>query len=228
MNMSFSVSQVLLSLHIAAGVISLFLFWIPLITKKGKNAHRQMGKIYVYCMYTVVATAYVLSVIRLSTGNIEQGAALFFLAALTTQPLLSGVQVLKVKKPKPWYRILRLSLGGLLLTTGVALMIGWQLLDSGLLLAFGLIGMVAGASDIRRFMKPTSAGPNWLREHYEGMLFSGGAAYTAFLAFGGSTWLSDYITGWWTLVPWLLPTLLTMALIPLVHKRCKQNRRVTA
>ena len=121
---------------------------------------------------------------------------------------------------------MRLGLAGLLLVTGVALMIGWQLLSSSLLMAFGIIGIVAGVADIRRFMHPLDSGPNWLREHYEGMLFSGGAAYTAFFAFGGSTWLSDYINGWWTLVPWLLPTLLTIALMPLVHRRFKQKPKL--
>jgi len=115
-------------------------------------------------------------------------------------------------------------LAGLLLVISMTLMVGWRVLDSGLLLAFGIIGLLSSGSDFRQFMRMSGSGTTWLREHYEAMLFSGAAAYTAFFAFGGRTLLADLLTGWWTLVPWVLPTLLTAALLPLIHRRFKQQK----
>lgn len=109
-----------------------------------------------------------------------------------------------------------------LLLTTVALFAGWRILDSGLLLGFGIIGILGSVGDFKRFIPASGSSTKWLREHYEGMFFSGAAAYTAFFAFGGRTVLGDLLTGWWTLIPWVLPTLLTMALLPLVHRRFKQ------
>ena len=43
------------------------------------------------------------------------------------------------------------------------------------------------------------------------------------IAFGGNTLLAHVLTGWLAIIPWLLPTLLNMALMPLVHKRFKQT-----
>lgn len=215
----------LLTLHIIAGILSLVLFWLPIITKKGRTAHRRIGRVYTYAMSTVVITALVLSGIRLVSGDPEAGWALLFLAVLTTVPLMSGVQVLKAKQPTQGYRRLRLWLAGMLLSVSIALLVGWQVYESGLLLAFGIIGVLASAGDARQYIRAAGSGKTWLREHYEAMLFSGAAAYTAFFAFGGRTLLSSFLIGWWMLVPWILPTLLTVALLPLVHRRFKQNQK---
>lgn len=224
--MPVTIPQILLTLHIAAGVLSLVLFWIPLITKKGRSLHRKFGIAYVYMMYTVLITSIILSVIRFSVGSYGAGLALLFLGILTAVPLLSGMQILNAKKPSPEYRKLRLFLASLLLAISIVLFAGWQILDNGLLLGFAIIGLLGSIADFRRFARPTGSGKTWLREHYEGMLFSGAAAYTAFFAFGGRTVLGDILTGWWTLIPWLLPSLLTIALLPLVHRRFKQAKKV--
>lgn len=219
-----SIFQFFLTIHITAGILSLVLFWAPVLTKKGRKLHNRFGLAYTYVMYVVVLSAVILSGMRFSMGGYQAGMALFFLAVLTTIPLLSGIQVLKAKKSRVGYRKLRLAMATLLLITTAGMFAGWYWLDSGLLLGFGLLGLFAGSADIKRFRRPAGTGKNWLREHYEAMLFSGAAAYTAFFAFGGNTLLAHVLTGWLAIIPWLLPTILTMALMPLVHKRFKQNK----
>ncbi len=216
--------QIILTVHITAGTISLFLFWAPVVTRKGQKLHNLFGRAYSYAMYTVVTSALILSVMRFSMGGYQAGMALFFLAVLTAVPLLSGVQVLNAKKSRTRYNKLRLALAVTLLLTSTAMFAGWWMLDSGLLLGFGILGLFAGSMDVKRFTRKEGSGKNWLREHYEAMLFSGAAAYTAFFAFGGNTLLSHVLTGWLAIIPWVLPTLLTMALMPLVHKRFKQTK----
>lgn len=222
--MNITVHNLLLGLHITAGIISLVLFWIPIVTAKGRSIHLKVGKIYVITMGFVVGSAFILSGIRIAQGAYEPGLALLFLSMITLVPLSSGVQVLKAKKPNPRYRRFRLTLGACTLLIGIGLLIGWYQLNSVLLLAFGLLGVLAGGADLRRFRHETGSSKTWLREHYEGMLFSGGAAYTAFFAFGGNTLLSNILTGWWAIVPWVMPTLLTFALLPFVHRHYNQTK----
>jgi len=214
--------EALLALHVAAGVLSLVLFWLPIITKKGRTAHRRIGLVYVYAMSVVIASALILSSIHLLSGDTVGGLAFLFLSVLTMVPLVSGVQVLKAKRPTPGYRRLRMVLAGVLFAVSVVLLVGWQVRDSGLLLGFGIIGLLGSGNDFRQFVRVGGSGKTWLREHYEAMLFSGAAAYTAFFVIGGQNLL--LLTGWWTLAPWVLPTLLTVALLPLVHRRFKQQK----
>ena len=213
----------LLALHVAAGVLSLVLFWLPIITKKGRTVHRRIGLVYVYAMSVVVASALILGSIRIFS-DVEDGLSFLFLSVLTMVPLVSGVQVLKVKRPTPGYRRLRIELAGLLFAVSVVLLVGWQVRDSGQLLGFGIIGLLGSGIDFRQFVRAGGSGKTWLREHYEAMLFSGAAAYTAFFVVGGENLLGGLLTGWWTLAPWVLPTLLTVALLPLVHRRFKQQK----
>ena len=223
--MNLTLHNALLYLHIAAGFVSLVLFWLPIATAKGKAMHRKIGTLYVYTMSIVVASAFALSIWRISSGGYQAGLALLFLSMITLLPLVSGIQILKAKKPSASYRRLRVALAVANLIVGAVLLAGWYILSSNLLLVFGLLGVAAGLADIRRFGKETGSGKSWLREHYEGMLFSGAAAYTAFFAFGGSTLLSSILVGWWAILPWILPTLLTFALLPLVHKHYKQTKK---
>ena len=37
------VFQIVLGVHIAAGVVALLVFWVPLVTKKGGTVHRRVG-----------------------------------------------------------------------------------------------------------------------------------------------------------------------------------------
>ena len=213
----------LLALHVAAGVLSLVLFWLPILTKKGRTVHRRIGLVYVYAMSVVIVSALILGSIHIFS-DAEDGLAFLFLSVLTMVPLVSGVQVLKAKRPTPGYRRLRMVLAGLLFAVSVVLLVGWQLRDSGLLLGFGIIGLLGSGNDFRQFVRAGGSGKTWLREHYEAMLFSGAAAYTAFFVIGGQNLL--LLTGWWTLAPWVLPTLLTVAPLPLVHRRFKQQKNL--
>ena len=219
-----TIDRALLSIHVVTGFVSLVLFWFPIVTRKGRLLHRRVGIMYVYAMGVVIGNACILSLLNLYNGSIVSGLSLLFLSALSTLPLVSGVQILKSKKPTIQYRRLRIFLAVLLILTTVACLVGWYLFDHVILLVFGLIGMVAGGGDTLRFRREKGSGKTWLREHYEGMIFSGVATYTAFFAFGGRTWLATFTVGWWGIVPWVLPILLAIAILPLVHRAYKQQQ----
>jgi hypothetical protein len=66
-----------------------------------------------------------------------------------------------------------------------------------------------------------------MREHYAAMLISGGAAYTAFLAFGSRQFfdLNEYGLN---VLPWILPTIVVFIVVYLYNKRYPLSPKVNA
>ena len=90
--------SVLLLAHVVAGTVALLIFWVPVVVRKGGSVHRQSGRIYVYAMWVVICTAFLLSVINLIQGRVVIAAFLGFLTLLTGKPLWMGVAILANKR----------------------------------------------------------------------------------------------------------------------------------
>jgi hypothetical protein len=86
-----------------------------------------------------------------------------------------------------------------------------------LMFFFGFFGLTA-IRDIIKLMKRNSFELNWYQEHYKGMITSGIAAYTAFLAFGGRQFLGELLPGMWQILPWILPTLIGITAMRLMDR----------
>ena len=93
-----NLSEILLATHVIAGMISLIIFWIPIFVKKGGNLHRSVGKVYVYLMWYVVISAFLLSVENFIEGSYIAAAFLGFLTLATGQPLWSAIAILNNKE----------------------------------------------------------------------------------------------------------------------------------
>jgi len=204
--------KLLLIIHISAGFTSLGIFWVPVFTKKGSKLHNRAGRYYTYAMWVVVSTAAILSIINLIQGDVITAAFLGFLTILTGHPLWYAVAILKYKKdiPADLIRIRKIIVG--LLVSGAAGLVLWSILlklqgPSILLLIFGILGLTQLPILIRSTTKLQDNG-NWIAAHINGMISSGIAAYTAFFAFGGSTFFEGLFTGPLIAIPWSLPSII--------------------
>jgi len=201
--------SIILIIHIIFGSISLIAFWVPVIVKKGGDVHIKAGKVYVLCMWVVVVTAVMLSIINLYNGLYIVSAFLGFLAVITGHPLWYGMVILKHKKVVPDQVFMVNKILNWVLFLGGAGLLIWALLlkvegQAILLLIFGIIGISSSAPLIFASKKPV----NWLAEHIQGLLGTGIAAYTAFFAFGGSRLLGHVFTNQLIAIPWILPTII--------------------
>lgn len=197
-----------LVVHIAAGSLSLILFWIPILSTKGNPLHRKAGRWYAYAMMVVVTTALVLSVIMLLRGDPILASILVFLSIITAHPLWEGWAMLKLRSsPNARFRNIQRAFAATTLLLGLLFVMAWTNANDTLLLIFGCIGVIAGALNLWSALRPAHDKP-WIQTHYEGMLFSGGAAYTAFLAFGARAVFPALESGAWGFLPWVLPTAL--------------------
>ena len=118
--MNFTLQDALLYLHISQQALSVLSYsGCRLQLLKERPCIARLGSLYVYTMSIVVASAFTLSLWRISTGGYEAGLALLFLSMITLLPLVSGIQILKAKKPSTSYRRLRLALAAGNLIVGV-------------------------------------------------------------------------------------------------------------
>ncbi len=195
--------------HWMAGFISLVLFWLPVIMKKGSYSHRKIGKIYVALMWLVVITGVMLAIENWIEGDYITSMFLIFLALITSNPIWYGVAILKNKKGIS-KNYTRLHFGFNLTIFFYSLVLlgyGVSNFPNGILLiVFGLLGANTGFEIMRDYRFGLKL--NWYEKHYKGMVISGIAAYTAFFAFGGSRFLSEFLTGYWMIIPWVLPTII--------------------
>ena len=223
-----SISKGLLNVHVIAGFGSLVLFWLPMFTQKGGAWHRRIGKAYVWLMWIVVSTAAILSIENLLDGQYQMAAFLGFLAVITANPLWFGISVLKNKEELSLsYRKAHLGFNIVIFLFGVVLL-GYGIVLKGqgtgvLMLIFGFLG-VSNIGSIIKAIKTPRTQTNWFDDHLTELITTGIAAYTAFLVFGARQFLEGMITGYWSIIPWLLPTFLGVFGIRFARRYYKAER----
>ncbi|MES2628986.1 MAG: hypothetical protein V4616_08455 [Bacteroidota bacterium] len=213
-----NIYSLILRIHIVFGALSLVLFWIPVFTRKGKKTHNRVGRWYVVLMSVVVLTAFLMCLDLLFRQGSLFGLGLGLMGFLTLQPLIQGYYLGKYRVMSTKFITLMKAMGiSILLLSAINLYFG---LTHGiiLLLIFAGIGLSAGTAITRGFFKVDRY--NHIATHLSGMLISGGAAYTAFLAFGASSFLPSGLTNsWWVLIPWVLPTVAALVASTLWRKK---------
>ncbi len=224
-----AICKAILGIHIFTGFSSLILFWLPILVKKGGKAHRIIGKIYVFLMWIVTITSFILSIENYYDQFYGPAAFLGFLGLITANPLWYGIAILKQKKElSPSYRNIHM------LFNAIIVLAGFGLLSYGIILqgqGFGLVMIIFGivgiftAQDILKMYKNPSTLSNRMVEHIKGMLITGIAAHTAFAVFGGGNFLRGIFTGFWMVIPWFLPTVIGLTIIKVYTKKYKPTNK---
>jgi len=221
--------KIILILHIVAGFTSLAIFTIPVVVKKGSKLHNLVGKYYSYTMWVVVVTAFVLSINNMIMEQYIIAAFLGFLSIITAVPLWYGIAAVKYKMKAPlsflrkkrflyqlvFFAGLGLFVFGLLTTVPNAKI---------LMMIFGGLGLSNFKHAFKSIEKEQES-YNWLNDHIEGMITTGIAAYTAFLVFGGGQMLGHMISGRFTIIFWVLPSIIgTLIIINMKKKFIKKPK----
>ncbi len=207
-----SIIKSLLFIHISAGAISLVLFWLPVITKKGGKLHNRMGKAYVMAMWVVVGSAFLLSVKNLIIQNYLAAAFLGFLSVLTSAPLWYAKAILNYKKEIDIDYFKRFKVLHTVIFFMAAALVVWSIAlkvqgSAILLLIFGILGLTSFPEAFSNY-DTIRTREKWIVTHLRGMLSTGIAAYTAFFAFGGRQFFGNLLTDQWMIIPWVLPSII--------------------
>ena len=207
-----SFDKIILAIHVFAGFTSLVLFWLPLIVRKGGNLHVKIGWAYTYMMWGVVITSIVLSIVNIIQGGYVISLFLGYLSLITAMPLWFGITILKYKKgvPAKIYNRRRMLYGAIVIMGAINVVFAIANNFQGLsmvLFIFGILG-IADIRNVRMTYEKFQAEVDPIKDHIRGLLTTGIAAYTAFFAFGGRTWLGEIFSGQLMVIPWVMPTVL--------------------
>ncbi len=216
--------QALIYLHVTAGFIGLAAFWVPILSKKGGNAHKKYGKVFKYCAYLVLFAA-ILSVSfrllqALSEGvgpsdNPSAFAFLIFLGYLAFVTLVGMRHGFLVLEAKPDLTQLNTPINTALAMLAIAasvLLIAYALYfappNKILLFSLSPVGALNGFGVLKAIRGKLAQRKAWFYEHMNGLIVAGIAFHTAFAVFGVGQLVNLGLEGWVAVIPWIAPTLI--------------------
>ena len=237
--------NILLFIHIFAGAASLFLFWVPVASRKGGVWHRRSGSWYSNAMYIVAVTAFTISIMVLidPIGTKHTGAAmgtaeafgmaareriistfLLAIAVLVFTSVRHGLQTLRSKRDHslmraPSHVALNVCLGLL----GVVLIFMGYTAGQILFYVFAGICITASIGNLRYCYRKHVARQDRTIAHMSSMIGAGIGSYTAFFVFGGNRFIAEYLSGNWQLVPWVLPAVVGTAITAVLTRKYRQQ-----
>jgi hypothetical protein len=222
-------------LHICFGSVGLVAFWVPILGRKGGDAHKRWGKIFTLMMLLTGAAAIGISTCTLidPIGTHPQLAAagetwirgifgwmMQGLALLTINLAWYGWLCVRNRDDHAANRDWKnMALQWLLL--GASLNCAWQSWQADLPLMLGMpaIGLATVATNLWFLLKKDPAPLDWLKEHLKALVGAGISVYTAFLAFGAVRTIPEL-----ALHPglWAVPLVVGLAII--IHQRLAVSR----
>jgi len=171
-----------LAVHIAAGTLARFVVPLVMAVRKGGTIHRRFGRVFVYSMFVVAATALV-------CGPYFHDYFLVLIAVFSSYLTFVGWRALKRKDPARTPAAPLDWAAAALATAAGATMIALGELQraqfgsfSLVLFALGAICTGAGVRSIVRFVRPPRARAAWLFEHFGQLLAAYIATVSAFSA----------------------------------------------
>jgi hypothetical protein len=177
--------RIVLDVHVAAGVVALSVFWVPLVTRKGGRAHRRAGWIYVAAAAIIAVTGLVRCARLVAAGTPQQWRAGFFLAYVSLLAGASaqlGVRALRAKERAAASRSAIDLVPPLLLVAGGVALAAFGVDQSMVLyVLFAVLGGVLGVSQLRFWLTAPAHGREWFLAHMNGMGTSCITTVTAFV-----------------------------------------------
>lgn len=207
------VFNILLVIHITCGSVALLSAFGAMLTGKGQDKHRFLGKIFFYGMTGILITAIPLALMK-------HNLFLFLIALFSYYLAFSGWRYAKNRRglPSKWDWMI-----GFIMLTASLTMIFFSIyhfqrndFKTIVLLIFGMIGSIFSLSDLKTYYYRNGLGKQRIVKHLSGMMGAMIATVTAFSV--------TNIPLKSPIILWLGPTIL---LVPLIawwkHKVLKEG-----
>lgn len=219
----------LVAAHALVGTVALATFWLAALLRKGGPAHRRAGKVYLMAMLGILLTGFPLAIHRFMTDREQAGAFLAFLLVLVATTMWTSWRAIRDKHDLdrylgPVYRGLAIAnLVGAAIVIALGLHYG-----NPLLMAFPLVGVLAGVQMLRKRAQLADQPRWWVTEHYSAMLGNGAATHIAFLAIGLPRLLPQVSGDALQYLAWFGPVGVSIVAGWLLDRRWKATRRAPA
>lgn len=237
---SHALFESLVAVHIVTGTVGLLSFWVPIVARKGGNAHRRFGKVFVGTMLVTGSVAACIALTTLSdpAGTHPQlrdhpqfrdpelirgifGWMMLYLATLTVnlawQGWLSIVHRHDHRRNRAWHNLL--SQAVLTLAAAACTVQGW-LIGQPLMVGISIVGYATVITNLWFIYTPEPRPVERIREHIKALVGAGISVYTAFFAFGAVRLMPEL-----ALAPvlWAVPLVVGLTLI-IYHRRAVSRR----
>jgi uncharacterized membrane protein len=170
--------QIFIYFHALFGGIALVSGFISLLSQKGKNTHKKLGKLFYYTMLLSAISAMIISVLPK-----HQSPFLFSIGIFSSYFILTGYRALRFKKSDVNLKNDKI-ISGIMLATGLVMILYNPLVNQSInivLTAFGLVGLIFSSRDLILFKNKTRLKSVWLKLHLGKMLGGYISATTAFV-----------------------------------------------
>ncbi len=202
--------KVFLGVHITAGATSFLMAPVALVTAKGGKAHRRWGKVYLWAMGVVAATALPMAIYR-------PVLFLALVAVFSFYACFSAWRVLALKDlPKGGHATPIDWAAGVITFVSSACLAGFGAFKPTIVqnmgivaIVFGFIGMMLAFGQLKSFVSKPQEKMFWWYTHLGNMIGSYIAAWSAFSVVTLSRFLGN---GWYV---WLWPTIVGVPAIVL-------------
>jgi hypothetical protein len=209
--------RMVLSFHVAAGIIGLAAFWTPAFSRKGGTTHVQVGRVFYKATCAIAITGLAMAALTLAAplavhpssapltperaaAAIVQGrmAALFllYLVIITFAPVHHGVRVLETRRtPEKLRTPFHTALGVTAIVAAGGMIVLAVVARQPVFAALSPIGLLVGRGNLRFAAQPYATPMAWWYEHMGSML-------------GAGRLLGLQLTGFAAVVPWILPSMI--------------------
>ena len=244
-----SLYRLVLSLHIAAGIVGLAAFWTPAFARKGGATHVQVGRIFYKATCAIALTGLVMAALtffaplavhpRAASLTAEGAAAaitrdrmaavfLVYLVVITFAPVYHGVRVLETRgTPERMRTPFHTGLAVLAIALGAGMIVLAAVAREPVFAALSPIGFLVGRGNLRFARQPYASRMAWWYEHMGSMLAGGIAFHTAFLVVGAGRLLGIQLSGFAAVIPWIVPSLIgipaTMAWVGYYRRKFRED-----
>lgn len=209
--------------HALAGAVALVSLWVPIVARKGGDAHRRAGRVYAYAMGAVSLTALVACTLRVIEGDPERvrfAALLALVALLAAENTWYGLRALRrTESALPGAFSRERVVAAAMAVVGAAGVVGGIYLRDVLLAVFGALSVRLCVAQLRALRVPPPDRLARIREHLVQMLAASIATVTAFLVVNYGRAPEGFRAVVPGVVVWLAPTVLGSLGIALWSRR---------
>lgn len=206
--------------HVLAGAFGLVLFWVPIFSRKGSQLHKQFGRGFIWCVNIIGVSALVSVSLRLGMMAINGQAFsqqpmagfLVFLGYLGLNVLISAWYMRHVVinqrdlaglgRPLAWLGVALCGASSVGLLATAVLLPSKASMVMYMLSPVGILNMWSMRRHLRAPMREPKA---WFYEHMGQGIGLGIAFHTAFFVFGAQSVFSQWLSGFWGVLPWIAP-----------------------
>jgi hypothetical protein len=227
------------------------LFWIPVTAKKGSALHVRTGHWYAKAMYVVGFSALALALMLMvdpiafkfpdhtfdpemkEKFVIQMRTSGLFLLAISTLVLVGvrhGLQAVRAKGNQALMRrpdslVINIALLAVGIWLAIAAAGGSPM--SVLYYIFAGLCSVTAINNLRFCLKHKVTRGEQIIAHISGIIGAGIGSHTAFFVFGANRFLSELLSGYAAIVPWVLPGVVGTLIIFQQTKKYKPRKAKT-